>query len=223
MATWIAPKTFADGDYLSFAELNAACGANGDIQWLKDALEQIGVTASTGTQSVSGGLIGFRAFGGEQQIPSSVWTRVVWSEQRFGKRAGGDVQYVQSAQPERLHLPYVPSNLRMNGTWALGAHVAFAANTTGDRGVRIVIRNANQSDVLAQQIETAPGLSTEMAMTITTVHGEPTNGGTYLLQGGDDLAVEVYQTSGDKLTLTVAPAFSPEFWGVRVATTDPFL
>ena len=214
MATWITPKTFATGDYLTFVELNAAMGPQGALQWLKDACERIGVTADTGTQTVDSALVGGRVYGGSQEIPDSTWTPVVWSEQRYGRQGGTDIAWLVPEHPTLVHIPTKPAvSLALRGEYALGAHVAFAGNTTGIRGVRIVRKGAldlNAKEIVASRESEAVASVTEMPLSITGLS-------VVRIYGGDSFSVEVYQSSGDKLSLNASPNLSPEFWHVRLA------
>lgn len=216
MATWIAPQTFVDGDDLSFAELNAAIGAGSDLQWLKEALAKLGITASTGKQSVSSALRGTRVLGTGQEISSGRWTTVAWSTDRFGWSNGQQMSYRTDLRPDVLYLPAVPDVTRFAGYWMIGAHVAFEANVTGQRGVRLSISGsylANfQTTILASQVVIAAGAG-ETALSVMTVDGgDSTFGVDNGIFGGTIFICEVYQDSGVPLQINSSPAYSAEFW-----------
>lgn len=209
MASWITPKTYVDGDYLTFSELNAAMGVEGDLQWLKDALESIGISADTGSQTVSSALLGCRVYGGAQEIPNAVWTPVVWSTQLFGKANGEDMDYLVPDHPAFVH--FTSADI-MHGYWAVGAHVAFAGNTVGERGVRLVHKewptDLSSQTVAASRVEEAVAAATEHSMAITTLYSP--------IFGTRSITCEVYQSSGDKLQLNASPHLSPEMWAVQL-------
>lgn len=218
MPTWITPKTFALGDYLSFMDLNAAIGHDGDLDWLKANINQIGLASDTGNQTVDSGLRGGRVYGGAQDIPDSTWTLVTWDAQRFGKSQGQDINFLRSERPELIVTPSRPYG-KWAGYYMLGAHVAFAPNATGDRGLRISYWSLpfdNTPDtILASQFQGAH--AGENSLSVTAFNGEP-QGSSDSFQDGNAFAVEVYQSSGDSLALiTGVGAYSPEFWFYQMA------
>jgi hypothetical protein len=86
------------------------------------------------------------------------------------------------------------------GKWAFGCAVSFAANSTGQRQVRIQL---NGGTVLVENTQdaTAGGEVTSMAISAE-----------YALAAGDYIEVVCRQTSGGSLNVAAASAYSPEFW-----------
>lgn len=213
MATWIAPKTFEDGHYLTATELNAFVGPLSDLQVLKDMLHSIGIDADSGSQTISSAFSGLRVHGSSQEIEDDVWTPIVWSSVRWARHDSADWSPLVSEYPHFVHLPAKPGH-RHSAYYAMGAHVAFAGNTTGVRGVRLrMMQNetslSGNGTIMASKVEEAVAAGTEHALSLWTC---PTND----QFGADNWIVEVYQNSGDKLSLVQAPAFSPEFWAVAL-------
>lgn len=213
MPTFISSKTFADDDYLTFTELNAAMGDNGALHWDREALRAIGVTADSGAQSVRSAAVSCRVYGGEQQIPDSKWTAIAWSNQRWGRWNGQDIDYLLAAFPTFVHLPIVPEGA-MRGHWKIGAHIAWAGNTTGARGVRIVSHgnkiNLDSYSILAAKMKEATAAGAVMRMSLMTLDAFNAGGGSY--------AVQVWQDSGDSLGLVSIPGASPECWAAKRST-----
>lgn len=218
MATYLAPKTFVDGDYLTFTELNAVVGNNSDLHWLKNALAAIGITAESGSQTVDAGVVGCRLSASAQQIPDSQWTEVQFSTQRFGRHNGQDIAYTVSDYPTFLHLPTRPYGA-MGGYWLIGAHIAWAGNVTGNRGIRLASHgntvNLSTYTVLAQKVGAATAAGLLMRQSVVTVDDYNSGGGSYSLQ--------VYQSSGDVLGIEQIANSSAEIWALKMGvdrTTD---
>lgn len=214
MPTHLASKTFSDGDYLTFTELNAAIGHNGALHWFKESLRSIGITADSGAQTVDSGLAGCRVYGGSQQIADSVWTEIAWTEQRWGRWSGQDMNFLLSEYPSFVHLPIVPADA-MAGYFLIGAHVAWTGNTTGSRGIRIMSRgnkvNLTSGSIIAAKMKEATAAGAVMTMSVQTLDGSNAGGGSYTIQ--------VYQDSGDTLELVSIPGASPECWVAKVASS----
>lgn len=221
MPTFLAPKTFATGDYLTFTELNAAIGDNGALHWLKNALAQIGITAGTGAQTVDSAMAGCRVYGsGNTEVANAQWTAVSFSTVRFARWDSMDFNPLLPDYPTFVHLPTKPpSEARASATgqsfrgyWAIGAHVEFKPNATGQRGVRIKSYgnpiDLTGASVIASILTDSIGGSGEQALSLATQNSFDAAGGSY--------GVEVYQNSGDKLTLAATPNYTPELWFVRM-------
>lgn len=216
MATYLAAKTFADGDYLSFTELNAAVGNNGSLHWLKNALHAIGVDADSGTQTVDSATVSCRVFGGAQQIPDSQWTALTWTDERWGRMDGRDQSFLSSEHPTFIHLSAREEVLRSR-YYAVGGHVVWAGNTVGSRGLRIAIRvrdDLTTSYVVALKMKEATAAGAGMGMSISTTTGYAA--GSSGVGGGHNFVVEVYQNSGDILEVLLVPGASPEGWITEV-------
>lgn len=215
MATYLLPKAFVDGDYLTFTELNAAMGNNGNIHWLRNALAALGIDSDTATQTVDSAIVGCRILGGQQQIPDSQWTEIAWTQQRWGRWDGEDVNYLLSDRPTFVHLPTRP-NLAMDGYWLIGAHIVWEGNSTGERRMQIN-SHGNKIDLtsqtpLAEKQKAATGTGLVMGMSLITLDAFNAGGGSY--------SVTVWQNSGDALGLQLLPGASPEIWMVKLASTS---
>lgn len=214
MPTFVLPKTFVAGDYLTFTELNAAIGQGGSLAWCREALRQMGIDADSGQQTVNSAMTGCRVFGEAQQIPDSQWTEVAWSTQRFGRADGRDVDFLLSEYPTFVHLPITPAD-QMNGYFLIGAHIAWAGNTTGKRGMRLVSHGnkiaVDSYTTQAGRFVEATAAGAYQSQSIMTIDGVNAGGGSYALQ--------VWQDSGDTLELQAVPGSSPEFWVYKCAST----
>ncbi len=211
--TYIPPKTFLAGEYLTFTELNAAIGSLGGLDFLKGALAAIGITADSGNQTVDGAMIGCRVYSsGNLQVRDNTWTRIPWSAQRFGRFDGRDFNYLAPEYPTLVHFPTSTTPI-MNGYWLIGAHVEFSPNVTGQRGVRIVVQgyptDLDRADVIAVRRTDSIGAGSAMALSVPTQ---------WRFVGGSNLAVEVFQDSGADLTINAASSYSAELWAVRMGT-----
>lgn len=218
MATWLAPKTFVNGDKLTFAELNTALGPLGSMQWLKDRCVALGLNLDSGTQTLNSALRGGQLFGAQQQIPDSEWTRVQWSEQRVGRSNDRERRYLYDEHAGLFILPIEPDVWEHTGYWLAVAQVTFAGNTVGTRGLRLGFcsdPDFTPTDVIASRTDESVAATSDHSMTISTIIGGP-SGGDYEIQGGDAIVAEVYQTSGDNLAL-VTSSTGPSLWAVYLS------
>lgn len=210
MATFVTSPTMTDGDRLTFAQLNAAIGQNGALDWLKGALAAIGITADSSNQTVDTGLIGCRLYStGNLQVRDATWTAIPWSAQRFGRFDGRDYDFFLREYPMFIHLPS-STTPKLNGAWLVGAHVEFTGNATGQRGVRLVERGSPQdldaTRVIASRRTDSIGAGSAMALSIMTLYQEV---------GGANLTTEVFQDSGADLQINSSAAYSAEMWAIR--------
>jgi hypothetical protein len=90
------------------------------------------------------------------------------------------------------------------GLYAIGAHAAFAANSTGTREIHIRLDGTTS---LAMGAGTASA-TREGRMSVSTV---------YRLTAGQYVEVLVYQNSGGSLNVVSTAGYSPEFWMVRLS------
>lgn len=90
------------------------------------------------------------------------------------------------------------------GVYTIGAHIGFAANSTGIRNVYIYL---NGTTYIA--INIAPAVNGDASIYSVTTD--------YELAVNDYVEAQVLQTSGGSLNTVAAVAYSPEFWMKRTA------
>lgn len=141
--------------------------------------------------------VGARVYNtGSQTITTATWTALTLNSERFDT----DAFHSTSANTERFT---IPSGL--GGKYLINANIGFAANTTGQRGVRLRL---NDATTLAQDLrETMSDGALGTRMAISCV---------YELVATDYIEVEVWQDSGGDLSSEVAANATPEFSIMRL-------
>lgn len=199
MATWTTPPTFTSTT-LTAADLNTLIGAGGNIEWLKNALAAIGITADSGLQTVDSAVAGCRVYNSAAiSIPTATWTALTFNSERFDLYDDAASTYHSTvSNTGRITIP-----AGLGGYYLIGGHVEFAASTTNRRGIRIV--HSVAATVIAS--EEAEAVASDHTMSLVTF---------YALAATEYVTLEVWQNSGGALNVLAAGNYSPEFWAVRV-------
>lgn len=141
--------------------------------------------------------IGARAYNtGTQSITTATWTALTLDSERFDT----DGFHSTSVNTERFTVP-----AGLGGKYLLNTNIGFAANTTGQRGVRLRL---NDATTIAQDLrETMTDGSLGTRMSIACV---------YDLIPGDYVETEVWQDSGGNLNSENSANICPEFSIMRL-------
>lgn len=175
-------------------------GTNGNLDWLKNALAAIGVTADSGTQTVTSAVAGCRVYNSAAiSVPNDTWTALTFNSERFDRFDNAASTY-HSTTTNTARIT-VPAGL--GGYYLIGGHAEFASNTTNRRGLRIV--HSTGATVIASDVQEAVG--NVHSLSIVTL---------YAVAAAEYVTLEAYQNSGGALNVNVAFNYSPEFWAVLV-------
>lgn len=200
MATWTSPPTFTSTT-LTAATLNQLIGSGGNLDWLKNALSVIGVTAETGYQTIDSAICGARVYNSANiSVANAAWTALTFDTERWD--LFDDAASTFHSTVSNTGRITVPTNL--DGYYLIGGHVEFASNTTGQRGIRIT--HSSGPTVIAAQVVDAVG-AVAQGLSVTTL---------WSMAATNYVTLEVYQSSGGALNALNTNAYSPEFWMVRV-------
>lgn len=135
----------------------------------------------------------------DQTIGTGSWTAIAFTDELYDNAT--------------LH-SNVTNNSRITfargGPAVVGATVRFEPNSTGTRGVRILL---NGTTAIAEEYGDAPATGT------TTWRQTCTTG--YNFAAGDYIECEVYQASGGNLDLQYIDGYSPFFWASQFSLVGP--
>ncbi len=177
--------------------LNQLIGASGDLDWLKNALTLLGITADSGAQTVDSAVSGARVYNSAaESIGGAAWTPLTFNSEWWDTHdAASSTFHSTSSNTGRLTIP-----AGRGGYYLIGASVEFAADPTGIRGLRLV--HSVGATVIATSLEDATPTGVH-ALTISTL---------WSLAAAEYVTCEVYQNSGGALNANRSAAYSPEFW-----------
>ncbi|HET7128938.1 MAG TPA: hypothetical protein VFJ93_07680 [Gaiellaceae bacterium] len=200
MATWTAPPTFTSTT-LTAATLNQLIGSGGNLDWLKNALSTIGITADSGLQSVESAMCGARVYNNANiSVANNAWTALTFNSERWDLFDGAaSTFHSTSSNTGRIT---IPSGL--DGYYLIGGNVEFASNATNRRGIRIV--HSVGATVIGTFISNASG--TDHSLSVTSL---------WPLAAAEYVTLEVFQNSGGALNAQSTAAYSPELWAIRLA------
>lgn len=130
---------------------------------------------------------------------SGSWQSCTFNSERYD--VGGC--HSTSSNTSRLTVP-----TGGGGLYVIGGCIAFAANSTGIRGIRILL---NGTTALCEAETDNLGASLGVALSVTTDHE---------LAAGDYVELQGFQNSGSNLNMLALARSSPEFWFRWVATAS---
>lgn len=199
MATWTATGTYASAT-LTAASLNLYIGTGGNLDWLKNALSAIGITADSGAQTVDSAVAGCRVYNSAAiSVSSGSWTALTFDTERYDSfDNAASTFHSTSSNTGRITIP-----AGLGGYYLIGGHIEFAANTTNRRGIRIV--HSVGSAVIASDEQEAT--ANDMGLSVVTL---------WSLAATEYVTLEVIQNSGGNLNVQASGNYSPEFWMTRV-------
>jgi hypothetical protein len=122
---------------------------------------------------------------------SGNWLPVTWSAEDFDD----DAMHDTSTNSERI-------TIQTTGTYLIGGNVRFAANATGERGIRVT----DGTTVLGLGVRFDAAGSGATQMNVATIHN---------MTAAEYVQLEVFQNSGGNLNVTVTEG--ADFWAIRIA------
>lgn len=193
MASWTTPKTYVAGSALTAAELNTYL--TGNTQWVKDALENIGVTSDSTIPQLKSAIYGVQAYNtGTQSTTNGTTYSVNLSSETFDSDGFHDTV----TNNTRLTVP-----AGGGGVYHAGYTLSYAANATG---IRRATLNVNGSPVPWGENRSSAASSNETVLSASAIwHGA---------SAGDFLTLTALQTSGGSLNIT-----SAYLWMYRISAS----
>jgi len=190
------PPTFTSTT-LTAASLNQLIGASGNLDWLKGALTRIGISSDSAAQTVDSAMSGCRVFNSAAiSIPNATWTLLTFNSEQWDTHdAAASTFHSTSSDTGRITIP-----AGRDGYYLIGAHVEFAADVAGRRGLQIVHSVGASVIALSSEDATPSGVH---ALTVCTL---------WHLAAAEYVTCEVFQNSGAALNATRSADYSPEFW-----------
>jgi hypothetical protein len=191
MATWTAPKTWANAA-VTAAEFNTHIRDN--ETWLKGAFTQLNVTSDAAKAKITPALVGARVYkAADQTITNNTQTALNFDSERFDS----DTFHDTVTNNTRLTIP-----ASMGGNYIIGGGINFAANATGQRVLYIYVNGTGAGFPIVADTN-IPGAATAVYMNVSTL---------FHFSAADYAELIVYQTSGGNLSVTAVSAASPEFY-----------
>lgn len=192
MSVWTTPITWANGA-LTAAQMNSL---RDNLNWLKGALAQAGVTVDTAApellQVVTGaGLLNV----GSISIPTGVSTVLTFDTETYDSDAFHD----PTTNPGRITVP-----AGLAGRYQFGAQCQWQGNATGYR--QLFIRLNGVTIVAAAQSTPSSTEAVYQNMTSPPIS----------LAAADYLEILAVQNSGAALSVIGTASLSPSFWARRV-------